>query len=989
MSVIFRWCALVGLVAVLGACVPIEFSAAAEVASPLSPQDALGQFQLDEGLTIELVVCEPDVVDPIAVRFDEAGRLWVVEMRDYPHGPPKGSGPLSRIRVLEDRDGDGRYESAQTFAEGLLFPTGLQPWQGGVIVTLAEQVIYLKDTDGDGHADLRELWYQGFKAENPQLRANHPRFGIDNRVYIANGLRGGTVVDPRRPQQPPLSISGRDFAFDPRSGDCEAVSGNGQFGMAFDDFGNRFVCNNRQPLDHVVLENRYLARNPLLAVPTVLASVAAPGDLSRVHPLTAAWTTSNLHAGQFTAACGIEIFRGDALGPGYVGNSLTCEPTGSLVHRELVKPDGVTFTGTPATPGREFLASRDAWFRPVNLETGPDGALYVVDMYRAVIEHPQYMPSAVQQRPDLRLGDDRGRIYRIVAKNTSRPQPLHLAQADGRKLVGYLGHPNSWVRETAARLLYERQDAETVQPLVDLAARGEQEVARAGALRALEGIGRLEPALIEVALRDVHPRVREQAVILSEQRLAGDENLRGLVACLAQDADSRVAFRMALALGGATTGDVVEPLVQIALSRPSDVWIREAVASALPEQTARIAVAALRSPKLKDAAEDAPELQVIALLANVVSARDDAGEVREVWNVAGALPVESPARAETLLGLADGMRRRGIWLPERLAQTAGPQSEEVKRLEQSLGDARVVAANGQAAEALRLRQLALLQYGRDKATQQTLAELIAHDPSQAIRIAAAKAVHPADAAVSAALLASYVAQGPTVRRAILDALIGTAPSAEVLLAAIEGGTLPRGELDAAREGQLRMHADQAVASHAQKLLVQATAAERKQVLAAYQPALELAPDVPKGKELFRQHCSVCHRIGDLGVNVAPDISDSRVKTQAQLLTDILNPNQAIDNNYVSYTVVTTAGTSHTGVISAETASSITLRQAEDKSVTLLRADIESIHSNGVSLMPEGFEKSLSVQQVADVIGYIKNWRYGASQPGAPPKLGAP
>ena len=308
-------------------------SGAADIQSPLDPQETLQHFRVEPGLAIELVACEPAVIDPIAIRFDEDGRLWVVEMRDYPHGPKSGEQPLSKVRILTDEDGDGRYETSRVFAEHLLFPTGVQPWKGGAIVTLAGQVVYLKDTDGDGRADEQEVWFRGFATENPQLRANHPRFGFDNRIYIANGLRGGMIENVRHGDRKPLSISGMDFCFDARSGDCLAVSGNGQFGLSFDDFGNRFVCNNREPVDHIVLENRYLARNPFLAVPAVLANVAPAGEQSHVYPLTRAWTTSNLHAGQFTAAVSSRsrldqaqrsVADGDQRADGYqINNGLT------------------------------------------------------------------------------------------------------------------------------------------------------------------------------------------------------------------------------------------------------------------------------------------------------------------------------------------------------------------------------------------------------------------------------------------------------------------------------------------------------------------------------------------------------------------------------------------------------------------------------------------------------------------------------------------
>jgi putative membrane-bound dehydrogenase-like protein len=327
----------------------------AAVNSPLSPEQSLKHFQLPEDLAIEIVAAEPEVVDPVAIRFDEAGRMWVVEMRDYPLGPPKGEPPLSKIKVLEDRNADGRYETATVFAENLSFVTGVQPWRGGVIVTLAGQVAYMKDTDGDGKADVNETWFTGFAQENSQLRANHPTLAIDNWVYVAGGLRGGKIVDPRKPDQPPIAISGMDFRFDPLTGKAEAVAGNGQFGLCFDDAGNRFVCSNRNPLRHVVIEDRYLKRNPRVAVPQVVQDVCAAAEQSRIYPISRAWTTSNLHAGQFTAACGCQIYRGDALPAFYRGAAFTCDPTGNLVHMEKLTPDGPTLRASQ--PSRKRSSS--------------------------------------------------------------------------------------------------------------------------------------------------------------------------------------------------------------------------------------------------------------------------------------------------------------------------------------------------------------------------------------------------------------------------------------------------------------------------------------------------------------------------------------------------------------------------------------------------------------------------------------------------------
>ncbi|HXT60872.1 MAG TPA: PVC-type heme-binding CxxCH protein, partial [Pirellulales bacterium] len=512
----------------------------------MSPEDSLAHFHLPEGLKLEIVAAEPEVIDPVAIRFDERGRLWVVEMRDYPNGPGDGQRPLSRIKLLEDRDGDGRFETAQIFADELLFATGVQPWKGGVFVTFSGKVEWMQDADGDGKADQRETWFTGFTEENPQLRANHPRFALDNYVYIANGLRGGSVVNQRQQAGKPLSISGRDFRFEPHSGDCQAVSGAGQFGLTFDDFGDRFNCSNRNPLIHVVLADRYLARNPLLTVPSAVSDVAASGEASHVYPLSQAWTTSILHAGQFTAACGVEIYRGDALPAEFYGNGFTCEPTGNLVHREVVEPVGATFVSHSAREGVEFLASPDTWFRPVNLETGPDGALYVVDMYRAVIEHPQFVPDELKARPDLRYGDDRGRIYRILPSDAgNRVAAPQLAKLTSAQLVEALTSKNSWTREAAGRLLYERQDRSVQSALENLAKTATDPRTRVQALWALQGLGALGDAVLQALLDDSHPRVREQAVVLTEPHLAANAELRKRVLKLAGDDDARLRFQVA------------------------------------------------------------------------------------------------------------------------------------------------------------------------------------------------------------------------------------------------------------------------------------------------------------------------------------------------------------------------------------------------------------------------------------------------------------
>lgn len=950
---------------------------------PLEPDETLGSLVLADGVRIELVACEPEVVDPIAIRFDEDGRLWVVEMHDYPTGPAEGEPPQSRIRVLEDRDGDGRFETSRVFAEGLLFATGLQPWRCGAIVTLAGRVVYLADRNGDGRADHEETWFTGFSEQNSQLRANHPRLALDNRVYVANGLRGGNVVDQRVEEAPPVSISGMDFRFDPLGDECVAVSGMAQYGITFDDFGRRFLVSNRNPLQHVVLEDRYLRRNPLLGVSAVVHDVAAYGEKSRVFPLTSAFTTSTLHAGQFTAACGVLVYRGTALPDAMRGDAFVCEPTGNLVRREIVAPHGATFASRPAREGVEFLASIDEWFRPVFLETGPDGALYVVDMYRRVIEHPDWMPEEQVRHSDFEGGKDHGRIYRIVADD-DRPRRAspRLSECSTDELVEHLRDDDAWWRETAARLLLERQDSTAGAALERLAAEGESDAARVQALWSLDGLGLLTEAIVSRALDDRSPRVRESALQLAERWLGESPSLVDRAVELADDDDPRLRFQVALSLGEVPQSESADAAILMALRSigtrdEADHWTRIAVASSIGDRADELVVELLRAGSDDQTAKQWTPLLVD--LCQLVGAGRDQDRCGRVLRAVAAVPAETqtavPLAEAALKGLGGGLVRRGDWLVAMIDAMAGDDAHLAGQIDRIFAAAAVRAGDDTADDAQRRDAIELLRHARYEHAGPVLLDLAVQAASQNVQLAAIGALADhRDPEIAPALLADFQAHTPAVRRAILDALLATPDRSAALLDHIAEGTMPASELDPARTAQLLRHRDQTIRQRAEELL-SAVSADRQRVLAEYQPALTMQADPHRGREVFRQHCSTCHRMDGIGVDVGPDVSDSRTKTPAQLLTDILLPNQAIDGSYVSYTAITTDGRVLSGLIQAETASSVTLRQAENKTVTLLREDIDELRSTGVSLMPEGLEQNIPVQAMADLIRFIKEWRF--------------
>src|SRR5438445_534590 len=423
------------------------------------PAEALKTFKVLDGFRMDLVACEPQLASPVAAAYDEDGRLYVVEMRDYPTPLRPGETPRGRVRLLEDRDGDGVYETATIFADGLHWPTGIACWDGGVFVTAAPDIWYFKDTDGDGKADVRRKVYTGFVVYNVQALVNGLQWGVDNRIYGVTAGNGGEIRPSDQPNATPVSVRGRDFRFDPATGHFEAISGTAQFGNAFDDWYRRFLSANRLVTGHVVLPAHAIARNPYLPVARAVQDCAAEGvdvplPMYQISP-PEPWRivrTERYHAegqkfalsemvvsGVFTSGTGITIYRGAAYPERYRGQAFVGNVAGNLVHRRALVPHGATFTARRIDDKCEFVASTDNWFRPVNFVNAPDGTLHVIDMYREVVEHPWSIPDDIKAHLDLESGSERGRIYRLTPPGFSPPKPPRLGRATTAELVATLG----------------------------------------------------------------------------------------------------------------------------------------------------------------------------------------------------------------------------------------------------------------------------------------------------------------------------------------------------------------------------------------------------------------------------------------------------------------------------------------------------------------------------------------------------------------------
>jgi putative membrane-bound dehydrogenase-like protein len=931
---------------------------------PLSPQQSLAALRTKKGLTAELVAAEPLVASPVAIDFGPDGRLWVAEMYDYPSGLDGKFRPGGRIRVLEDTDGDGLFDRSTIFLDNIPFPTGVLPWRKGVLICAAPDILYAEDTKGTGRADVVKKLYSGFGSDNYQARVNSLHYGLDGWVHGSCGLFGGKILSHLTGKT--LDLGDRDFRILPDTGEIEPATGRTQQGRVRNDWGDWFGCDNGELCRHYPLADHYLRRNPHVAYRGGSVHVADYADWNRVYPVTRPQLFKlSGPAGRVTAACGIGVYR-DELIPGLRGDVLTCEPVNLLVTRLKLTPKGSTFSGRRAGDEQhsEFLASSDGWFRPVQVRTGPDGALWVVDMYRFAIEHPRWIPQEDLKNLDVRAGHDRGRIYRIrPAEGKLRPVP-RLDRLDPAGLVAALDTPNGTVRDLAAQMLLWGGAREAGPALETMATTAERPEARLHALCVQGGLGQLAPAVLRKALGDKHPGVRRQAIRLAETSAGGKVELAKALPRLLEDADAGVRLQLAYSLGECGRADlrVVPPgeaLAELVRKHRDDPHLAAAALSSARRENVEAFLKAVLGDR-------SPPEDVVRSLLNVAVVLGMKDTLSDVTANIIAAPKDGEYAAWQMTALAD--------LLEALARRPPPRSGLLDknadaRAAQMLSAAVDLMADDKAADARRIAAIRLVGSRQGGADGPALLRLLSPRNSAAVQ-SAALAAWARSGAGAADLLAGWNGYTPVLRSQVLDLVVSRDAWQRDLLGAAEKGTVPAGQIDAARRQRLLNHKDAEVRRRAAKVLDGSANADRRKVIADYADVAKRKGDAARGKAVFARTCAVCHRLEGVGHEVGPDLAALANKSAAYLMQEILDPNRNLDSRYVEYVAQTKAGRTYNGLLAAETATSITLRGQEGKEQVLLRADLEELSSNGKSLMPEGLEKDVKKEDMADLIAYL-------------------
>ncbi|WP_437229247.1 PVC-type heme-binding CxxCH protein [Planctomicrobium sp. SH661] len=960
----------------------------------VEPDRALETFHFEKGFSLELVAAEPLVSDPVDACFDENGRMYVAEFHAYPYAAekekiiPAGTKRAESgiIRMLEDTDGDGKVDRSSIFADGLDWPVSVAPYRGGIFVIDPPDLYYLKDTDGDGKADVRETVFTDLGRNNIQGIANNLKWGLDNRIYVASSSNGGAIR--HRDEKETFSARG-DWSFDPKSESVRRETGGIQFGHSMDDWGDRFLCSNSVHAMHVVWKDKYLSRNPFVTVTSPTRSIAKEGGAAPVFrrsPLEPwrvvrtkrrnadpafKWLpdTERVAGGFFTSAAGITIYRGAAYPEEFQGNLFVSDVGSNLIHRKTLTPNRATFLAVRADENTELVASTDTWFRPVNYVNAPDGSLYVLDMYRDTIEHPISIPPDIRALLNLENGNDRGRIYRLVSPDMKRFSVKRLGDASIAELVEELAAPNSWNRETAQRLLWERQDPASIPLVEQLLQTTPVALGRLHALYTLQGLGALTPQHVLFALKDANPGVRRHAIELSEPFLSENPELAEVVlSYLTDDDDFRVRFQATLALSWMNDKQMLQGLFDVAKKGENDSDLQSAFLLSIADQGARFSELLIQDDELRQRPGSQALLEKIA---EIVGSRPERPAQAAMLKTIADARTPDDWRGPLLRQLGQGLTRSGSSfqrLTEELPANSPEHIEVVKLFENASETALDESGSAQSRKAA----LQLLAIAPWSVSQTAFRSLLEPQVTQEAQLDALDALGDVQDPLAAELLvASWRSLTPASRSAATKVFLSKLNWTERLLKALEEGTIKARDLDRTLFPNLLKHPNSNVRERSAKVLVNEANPDRQLVLEQYQPALNLSGDRQRGHQVYLKNCAMCHRLGNEGFQVGPDLVSVQNKIPADLLTAILDPNRESQLNFLSFTIATQSGQVHSGIIAAETAGSVTLRRAEAKEDVILRSQIDELISSGQSLMPEGLEKQLSQQDVADVIEFIR------------------
>ena len=976
---------------------------------PTHPSKAAEKLEVHPEFNISLVAAEPLINKPMNIDWDEKGRLWVVETPEYPNGRRelnveawKDSGswtkkldrdPIDRIAWLEDTNGDGVMDKKHVFADKLELCTSFVFYKNGVIACAAPDIWNLQDTDGDGVADKREKLYTGLGIRDTHAVINNMRWGLDGWIYATHGYSSGDVTALGASGKAPVTIGSGVVRFKPDGTQIEQYSSKGgnTWGLDITWDGQVFFT---QPTSgtvffHVVLPEYVLAKGKIPGTNSYKGMM----EHQKSYPLMSwpeqAYVQIDL-VGEFTAAAGCAIYEGGAWPEKWNYSYFTTEPTLNIVHHEFVEKDGVTYK-SHKEKGREeteFIRSKDLWFRPIETRIGPDGALYVIDFYNQAVIHndtrgPIHGPANAAVRPDR--DHYYGRIWKVNHKEAKKIEVVKLDKSNHAGLFNVINTtPNGSQKEQAWRLV--RENATWYEASQGVAAMVKSEGDG-------EGPGhRLSPVVVET---------------FSQQRLADPDRDRRPKADLAV-LGKNINELAANYFGGGVLHEMMSPsvnqppfrqmLLAAYLKVASDNWTQSTIAAFASEhpmeyisdilswapdnlasKTAQTVsgadqrdFSALLSVLVGESLGDNPSANASSLVlaaAKAPSATDSLKVVvlQRLSQQVNEAPALTPELTDALKKLLSQPALAPAALPLAVKwDKGGALADVIKAQIASLSG--VLGKNGAPLPERIGAAKALIGIGQADARAKVVSTLVESDSLEALQVEIINALSESGNVTD--LVASMIRLKPKPLSLAFDAVLKRPQATQALLTAIQDGKFDPKILGPGNIARLRTHPNKAVAKRAATMMekLNPNAKKRAELIAQFTPIVEQPGDAVKGKALFAAACAVCHKLGDIGKDVAPPLTGMGAHGPAELVIHILDPNREVDPSFYSWNITKNNGETLAGVIASENSASVTLRnQAGDFEVK--KSDIKERVNTKMSLMPEGLE-GLGAENIRDILAFI-------------------
>ncbi len=769
-----------------------------------------------------------------------------------------------------------------------------------------------------------------------------------------------------------MNASGQDVQIWPDTGRLAGISGRTQYIRSRNDWGDWFGNDNSHPMYHFPTENRYLRRNKAVSFSENKQQLFDPPVAPPVYPLSETVDRFNdlFAANRFTSACSAIVVRSKSLGDEFEGNALVCEPVHNLVHRAVLDERGATYRADRAATEQksEFLRSSDPWFRPVRVAIGPDGMIWVVDMYRAVIEHPEWIPQAWQQQIDLRAGSHEGRIYRVAPTDATGPRRLpNLSKQSNQELIALLESGNGTLRDMVQQELLHRGDKSIAEGLRKLAATGSSPQARVHALWTLESLEQLHDAQLLEALGDEHPGVVRNAILLTEPRIGESDALLQTLAALADHPDVKVKLQLALTLGESKAPATGEALGRIVVHAGDDRWLAQAIISSSQHHSLEVLKQLL--VHLQNQRGDAEALsREVKTIADLMATARAAGANPSTL-VAGAI-ADADAHASWIFPLAAACA-------ETIADKSELDQKSLESIRTVYQRAKTLSVDPAASSTLRCQAIQLLGRSLGPADQERslLAELLSATTPLEVQLAAIERLAAfRDRESADQLLGHWPDMSFSIREAVAQRLITNAASTDALVAKLESGTILPSDLSPAVRQTLRQSGSQTLQARINRVLGNTTAANQnlvQQYLQFQEENAETANQA-RGHELFQKHCAVCHVPDAAGRAPGPELSNLTDRSRIALTEAILVPNRAVEPQYRGYIVIKEDGRALSGTVAEEAGDTVTLALADGRRETIRRSEIEEFRNTGLSLMPEGFQQELDHSMLRDLIEYMRS-----------------